>query len=130
MVESEVRVRPDASPGTENRLTPASVRAATRMRSAMWPSSTNILVPLMTQPSPCLVAVAVMPSSSHRPFSSVNASVAIVSPDAMPGRSSFFAASSPECTMVLAASTTDEKYGAASRARPISSSTTMSSMKL
>ena len=40
----------------------------------------------------------VMPLSSHLPFSSVKARVAIVSPEAMPGRSSFLAASSPACS--------------------------------
>ncbi len=127
MVDSAVRVRPAASPGTWNRLTPAGVRAATSTRSAVWPSSTNDLVPEIFQPSPSAVAVASMPDSSHRPFGSVKASVAIVSPDAMPGSSAFLAASSPECSSVLAASTTVEKYGAHSRARPISSSTTVSS---
>jgi len=69
----------------------------------------------------------VMPSASHRPLSSVKARVAIVSPLAMPGSSSFLAASSPECRIVFAASATVEKYGAHSSARPISSSTTTSS---
>ena len=41
----------------------------------------------------------------------------------MPGRCVFLAASSPLWSSVLAASTTDEKNGAHSRARPISSST-------
>ncbi len=128
MVDSAVRVRPDASPSTANRLMPASVRAATRIRSATWPSSTNILLPSMVHASPLLLAVAVMPSASQRPFSSVKAKVATVSPEAMPGSRSFLAASSPECSSVLAASTTEEKYGAHRRRRPISSSTTMSSM--
>ena len=127
MVDSGVRVRPDASPATWNRLTPASVRAATRIRSAVWPSSTNIFSPLIFQLSPSLVAVASMPCSSQRPLASVRARVAMVSPEAMPGRSAFLAASSPLWRMVLAASTTVEKYGAHSSARPISSSTTISS---
>ena len=79
------------------------------MRSAMWPSSTNIFVPLSFQASPSAVAVASMPASSHRPLGSVNARVAIVSPEAMPGRISFLAASSPEWRTALAASTTEEK---------------------
>ena len=54
-------------------------------------------------------ATIVMPDSSQRPLSSVNASVAIVSPDAMPGRCFFFAASSPLWINALAASTTVEK---------------------
>ena len=75
----------------------------------MWPSSTNILVPLRVQPSPALVAVSSTPDSSQRPFSSVKASVALVSPEAMPGSSSFLAVSSSACSSVLAASTTVEK---------------------
>jgi hypothetical protein len=51
----------------------------------------------------------VMPSASQRPLSSVNATVAIVSPFAIPGSSSFFAESSPECRMAFAASATVEK---------------------
>jgi len=43
-------------------------------------------VPFSTQPSPFFMASIVMPASSHLPDGSVNASVAIVSPDAMPGR--------------------------------------------
>jgi hypothetical protein len=51
----------------------------------------------------------VMPSASHRPLSSVKATVAMVSPLAMPGSSSFLAVSSPACRMALAASATVEK---------------------
>ena len=40
------------------------------------------------------------------------------------------AASSPAWSSVVVASTADEKYGAQSRARPISSSTTVSSTKV
>ena len=69
----------------------------------------------------------VMPLSSHLPLSSVKASVAISSPEAICGRSSFLAASSPACSSVLVARATVEKYGAHSRRRPISSSTTVSS---
>ncbi len=47
---------------------------------------TKLFVPLIVQPSPLLVAVASMPDSSHLPEGSVKASVAIVSPLAMPGR--------------------------------------------
>ena len=50
---------------TVKRLTPLPVFAATMIRSAVWPSSTNILVPLIVQPSPASVAVAVMPASSQ-----------------------------------------------------------------
>ncbi len=52
----------------------------------MWPSSTNDLVPEIFQASPSAVAVASMPDSSQRPFGSVKARVAMVSPEAMPGR--------------------------------------------
>ena len=109
MVDSGVRVRPAASPGTWKRLTPAAVRAATRIRSATWPSSTYIFVPVIFQVPPSSVAVASMPDSSHLPLASVKASVAMVSPEAMPGRSAALAASSPECITALAASTTVEK---------------------
>ena len=47
-----------------------------------------------------------MPDSSHLPLGSVNASVAMVSPEAIPGRWALRAASSPEWSSVLAASTT------------------------
>ncbi|MEZ5374274.1 MAG: hypothetical protein R2704_16425 [Microthrixaceae bacterium] len=40
MVDSWVRVRPEASPSTANRLTPSAVRAATRISEARWPSMT------------------------------------------------------------------------------------------
>ena len=128
MVDSAVRVSPAASPSTANRLTPAPVRAATRIRSAVWPSSTNDLVPEIFQVSPSLVAVASMPDSSQRPFGSVKARVAMVSPEAMPGQVGRpWPRRHREWISVLAASTTVEKYGAHSSARPISSSTTMSS---
>ena len=68
-----------------------------------------------------------MPDASHFPFGSVNASVAIVSPLAMPGSSAFFWSSVPAFRIASAASTTVEKYGAHSSARPISSSTMPSS---
>ena len=86
IVGSDVRVRPAASPETAKSVTPAAVRAATMMRSATWPSMTNILWPLSTQPSPFLVAASSMPEKSHFPLSSVMANVPIVSPEAMPGR--------------------------------------------
>ena len=56
------------------------------MRLATCPSMTNILWPLRTQPSPFCVAAHSIPLKSHFPLSSVMASVAIVSPEAMPGR--------------------------------------------
>ena len=86
IVGSGVRVRPAASPWTAKSETPAAVRAATMMRLATWPSMTNILWPSSTQPSPFFSALHSMPPKSHLPLSSVMASVAIVSPDAMPGR--------------------------------------------
>ena len=76
---------------------------------------------------PDSVASIVMPVTSHFPFGSVNASVAIVSPLAMPGSSASFCASVPAFRIAFAASTTDEKYGAHSSTRPISSSTMPSS---
>ncbi|CAB4324731.1 unannotated protein [freshwater metagenome] len=94
---------------------------------AVCPSMTKDLVPEIFQVPPSLVAVASMPLSSQRPLGSVRARVAMVSPEAMPGRMAALAAASPDCITVLAASTTEEKYGAHSRARPISSRTTMSS---
>ena len=127
MVAKAVRVRPSASPSTRNSDTPPGVRAATSTRSAMWPSSTYILVPVRVQPSPSAVASMAMPASSHFPLSSVKASVAMVDPEAMPGSRSARASSSPEWMSVLAANTTVEKNGAHSSARPISSMTTMSS---
>ena len=60
-----------------------------------------------------------MPSASHFPFGSVNASVAIVSPLAMPGSSASFSSSVPAFRIALAARTTVEKYGAHSSARPM-----------
>ena len=86
MVGSGERVRPAASSCTANNDTPAEVRAATMMRLATWPSMTNILWPSSPQPSPNFEALHSMPPKSHFPLSSVMASVAIVSPDAMPGR--------------------------------------------
>ncbi len=94
MVASGVRVRPSASPSTRNSDTPLSVRAATSTKSAMWPSNTYIFVPDRVHPSPAAEASMVMPPSSHRPLSSVKANVAIVSPEAIPGRHSAAATSS------------------------------------
>ena len=84
-------------------------------------------MPLSFQVPPSLVAVASMPLSSHLPLGSVMARVAMVSPEAMPGRMAALAAASSATSRVLVASTTVEKNGAHSRARPISSSTTISS---
>ena len=86
MVGSEVRVSPGASPWTANSETPAGVRAATMIRLATCPSITNILCPFNCHPSPFCSAAHSIPLKSHFPLSSVMASVAIVSPEAMPGR--------------------------------------------
>jgi hypothetical protein len=45
MVDSALRVSPLASPVTVNNEIPPSVRAATTITFAEWPSSTNILWP-------------------------------------------------------------------------------------
>ncbi len=112
---------------TANTLTPAPVRAATRIRSAVWPSRTYSFSPVSVQLSPEPLASRVTPASSQRPDASARATVAMVDPLAIPGRYSFLAASSPDTSSRLAARATLEKYGAHSRARPISSSTTISS---
>jgi hypothetical protein len=132
IVVSGVRVRPDASPSTTKNEMPSSPlvparRAATTIVFAVWPSITNILVPSRVYASlePC--ASIVMPDASHRPFGSVNASAAMVSPAAMPGSSSPCWASLPAFMMALAANATVEKYGAHNNTRPISSSTIPSS---
>ena len=127
IVGNGVRVRPSASPLTPKSDTPLAVRAATTMRSATCPSSTNILWPLRTHPSPLGSAAHWIPPKSHRPLSSVRANVPIVSPEAMPGSRYFLASSSPDVSTALAASTTVEKNGAHSSAAPISSRTTISS---
>ena len=46
IVDSDVRVRPGASPSTANRLVAPSTLAATMIRLARWPSITKLLVPL------------------------------------------------------------------------------------
>ena len=128
IVGSGVRVSPSASSFTPKSETPLSVRAATTIRSATWPSSTNILCPLRTHPpSPLCSAWHSIPPKSHRPLSSVMARVPMVSPEASPGRRYFLASSSPEVKTALAARATVEKKGAQSRAAPISSRTTTSS---
>ena len=67
------------------------------------------------------------PAASQRPFGSAKASVAMVSPETMPGSSAVFWASAAAFMMAVAASTAEAKYGAQTRARPISSSTMPSS---
>jgi len=68
--------------------------------------------------------VVVVAARSHPPASSVRATVAMVSPDAMPGRYRSWSSSDPTFMSALAASATVEKYGAHRRAAPISSKTT------
>ena len=130
IVESDVRVSPFALPSTANNETPLPVRAPTMIKLAVAPSITNILVPVIFQSLPDPSALVVMPFSSHLPDGSVVARVATVSPAAIPGKYFFFAASSPLNNNAFAASTTLEKNGAHNNARPISSNTTPSSMKL
>ena len=86
IVGSGVRVSPGASPATAKSETPAAVRAATMIRLATCPSRTNILWPLSSHPSPFRSAANSIPLKSHFPLSSVMARVAIVSPEAIPGR--------------------------------------------
>lgn len=54
-----------------------------------------------------------IPDASQRPLGSVNASAAIVSPAAMPGRSSPFCSSVAALRIALAARPTVARYGAA-----------------
>ncbi|CAB4760721.1 unannotated protein [freshwater metagenome] len=123
-----MRVKPFALPSTTKSETPLAVRAETMIIDAVWPSSTNIFVPLKVKLEPEPLACIVMPASSHLPDGSTDARVAVVSPLAMAGRYFFFAASSPDCIKVFAANTTVEKNGAQSNERPISSRTTPNSM--
>src|SRR6476646_4169246 len=136
IVCSGVRVRPSASPATVKNMMPSvpvvpAARATTTIVSAVKPSITNIFSPdSLNSPPTFSDASIVMPAASHLPEGSVNASAAIVSPDAMPGSNACFSASVPAARIAPAASTTEEKYGAHSSTRPISSSTMPSSMKV
>ncbi len=109
IVESGVFARPLASPSTANRLSPAPVRAATRMRPALCPSSTKLLWPDSVHASLAFVADVVTASSSQRPASSVMASVAIVSPEAIDGSHCFIATSSFAVSSAFVARATVEK---------------------
>jgi hypothetical protein len=114
MVGSGVRVSPAASASTVNSERPSSPaepgrRAATTIRPAVCPSRTNIFVPDSRKPLSPGVASMVMPPASHFPAGSVKARVAIVSPEAMPGRRADFCSSVPALRMALAARHTDEK---------------------
>ena len=72
----------------------ASVTATARIRSAPCPSSTKLLCPSSRQPCPFLAAASRTDSLAQDPSSSVNASVATVCPEAMPGSRSRRAPSS------------------------------------
>ena len=115
IVWSGVRVSPSASPATVKNEIPSvpvvpAVRATTTIWSATWPSITNIFSPVSVYPpSPAFVASIVMPAASHLPDGSVNASAAIVSPDAIPGSNACFCSSVPAARIAPAASTTEEK---------------------
>ncbi|OIQ66490.1 hypothetical protein GALL_519380 [mine drainage metagenome] len=124
------RVSPGASPRTVKNDNPAAPRASTTIRSAVCPSTTKLLTPSSRYPPPSRVAGISTPDASHRPFGSVNASAAMQLPSAIAGSNSRFCASVPALTIAVAASTVEEKYGAHSSARPISSSTMPSSTKL
>src|SRR5690606_16608108 len=126
-VGSASRASPWARPSTANRLTPPPVRAATRITSARFPSGTKSLRPVSRHPPGPRSAVSRIPSSSQRPDSSTSASVATVSPATIPGSRSLHASRSPEASSAVVASTTVEKNGPHSTARPISSRTAPSS---
>ena len=75
----------------------------------MWPSSTKLLTPSSRNPPPAGVAVVSIPVASQRPFGSVKANVATVSPAAIGGSSSRFCASVPAFMIAVAASTVEAK---------------------
>lgn len=125
-------VSPVASRSTVKRVGPATVRATTRIRSAVVPSTTKHLRPLTVQPLspsplPSGTARAETMAGSQEPWSSATARVAVVRPAAMPGRWRAQASWSPEASRAWAASRTVAKKGAQNSARPISSRTTPSS---
>ena len=70
-----------------------------------------------------------IPAGSHDPLLSATASVAMVSPAAMPGKYRSQAALSLAASSAWAARTTVPKNGEQSSAAPISSSTTSSSVR-
>src|SRR6185437_6092143 len=130
MVGSEWTLSPAAPRSTANSDTPASLRAATRIRVATCASGTNRFTPLSSHPPPDgALACAVIASASQPPCSSLTASVAMVSPLARPGRYAFFASSSPASCSAVAASATVAKNGDGSRDRPISPKITQLSAK-
>ena len=75
----------------------------------MWPSSTKLLIPSSRKPPPAGVAVVSMPAASQRPFGSVKASVATVSPSTIGGSSASFCASVAAFMIAVVASTVDAK---------------------
>ncbi len=83
--------------------------AGTNSKLAVDPSVTKLRTPESTQPSPSRSAVVEVVERSHPPASSVRATVAIVSPEAMPGRYADLAASSPTSSSAFAARATVEK---------------------
>ena len=93
IVESVVRVRPSASPATVKNEMPSvplvpAVRATTTIEVGdVAVDHEHLLARQRVACRPTSVASIVMPAASHLPFGSVNASVAIVSPLAMPGSS-------------------------------------------
>ena len=105
------------------------MRAATTISAALAPSTTNDFSPCKVQPPAPRRASSSMPPASQRPFGSATASVASVSPAAIPGSSADFSDSLPAFKTAFAASATDAKYGAHSSARPISSRAIPSSTK-
>ncbi len=88
-----------------NSDSPSFVLATTRIRPAVCPSRTKLLCPSSTQPPSRSLAASPIASGSQEPSSSVKASVATVSPLAMPGSRSSLAASSEEARSAVAAST-------------------------
>jgi hypothetical protein len=107
-------VRPSLSPGAPE------VRAATISRSAASPSSTKVLVPFSTKPSPDLAADSAVFSGAWCEASST-ARVATASPAAIFGSQAAFWASEPPSTRAEAAIRAVESRGEATRLRPVSS---------
>ena len=104
--------------------------ATTRISPAVPPSSTKLLCPSSRQSWPSLTADSRIAPGSQEPSSSVKASVAMVSPDAMPGSSSRRAPSSGLASSAVAASTALARYGPPYSAAPNSSSTIACSAKV
>ena len=88
---------------------PAEVRAATRMTSAVCPSSTQALVPSSNQPPSFSCAAISIADRSQRPLSSDHATVAVVSPEAMPGNTAACASAVAHWSRALVANTAVER---------------------